>query len=223
MGASMRWGIAGCLLSVLLVACAPIRERSRTMEPVGQELIASIGDPILRVARSENMPNLVGGSDIFGRRRATGYAELRYYGLDRSGQPIFGRIDTEIRSNETTMSQGLSMSGQTIRRGYRQQWNVEIPQQDPTILALPPNVTVIPLNLAETNVITFGRHSVRILAVHPSLVRYMIHDSGSDRPAAPSRAAASSDPPVIPSPIASRDRRVAPGLPNAGVPEAQPR
>ena len=64
------------------------------------------------------------------------YARL----LDRSGQPIFGRIDTEIRSNETTMSQGLSMGGQSVRRGYRQQWSVEIPQQDPTILALPPNV-----------------------------------------------------------------------------------
>jgi hypothetical protein len=217
----MRLRVAGCLLVALLAACAPIRERSSSLEPVGQELIASIGDPILRVARTENMPNLVGGSDIFGRRRPTGYAEIRYYGLDRSGQPIFGRIDTEIRSNETTMSQGASLRGQTTRRGYRQQWNVEIPPQDVTIAVLPPNVTLV--TPSDTNMLTLGRHSVRILGVHPSLVRYMILDSGSDQPVAPSRAAAPSDPPVVPAPIASRDRRVAPGVPPAGVPEAQPR
>ena len=221
----MRLRVAGCLLVALVAACAPIRERATSLEPVGQELIASIGDPILRVARTENLPNLVGGSDIFGRRRPTGYAEIRYYGLDRAGQPIFGRIDTEIRSNETTMSPGAVFRGQSTRRGYRQNWSVEIPPQDVTVAVLPPNVALV--TPSDTGMITLGRHSVRILGVHPSLVRYMILDSGSDYPAAPSRAVMSDPPvapaPVVPSPIASRDRRVAPGLPNAGVPEAQPR
>jgi hypothetical protein len=42
---------------------------------------------------------------MFGRTRDRGFAELRYMGTDSAGRPVFRRVDVDVYTNETTMSQ----------------------------------------------------------------------------------------------------------------------
>ena len=53
------------LLTVALVSCADVQERSQIVGArTGTQLTASVGDTVLRVSREKNLPNIVGKSDI---------------------------------------------------------------------------------------------------------------------------------------------------------------
>src|SRR5882762_849998 len=99
-------GKIGCILSlgIFLAGCAPVQMRSQIDRPTG-EAYASTGDIVLRVRRSDDLPNVFGRADLFGRTRDRGFTEVRYMGLNASGMPVFRRRDVDIVTNETTMSQ----------------------------------------------------------------------------------------------------------------------
>ena len=91
-------------LAMLLVAgCAPVQMRSQMDRPTGEAYV-SAGDIVLRVQRAEDLPNIYGRADLFGRTRDRGFTEVRYMGLNAAGAPLFRRRDVDIVTNETTMS-----------------------------------------------------------------------------------------------------------------------
>jgi hypothetical protein len=59
---------------------------------------------VARVNKQRNLQNAFGKSDIFGRKTDEGFIELRFAGTDANGQVILYRIDTNIVTNESTMS-----------------------------------------------------------------------------------------------------------------------
>jgi hypothetical protein len=89
---------------VILTACAPVEMHSQIDHPAGEILYASTGDIVLRVNRADDLPNLFGRADLFGRTRDRGFSEVRFMGLNEAGMPIFRRRDVDIATNETTMS-----------------------------------------------------------------------------------------------------------------------
>ena len=84
--------------------CAAIEHTSYIEQPVGQARIAGIGDVVLRVNKQRNLENISGKADIFGRKTNEGFAELRFAGVEKSGEIVLYRKDVQIISNETTMS-----------------------------------------------------------------------------------------------------------------------
>jgi hypothetical protein len=93
-------------LALLLSAfgCAPIQHTSATEQALDTPLLAGIGDIILRINKERNLQNAFGASDIFGRKTNEGFVEIRFAGVERSGEVVLARKDVQIISNETTMS-----------------------------------------------------------------------------------------------------------------------
>jgi hypothetical protein len=61
--------------SVLLVTCSPIEQHEALDRPSGRGF-ASAGDVVLRVNKSEDLPNISGHADIWGRTRDRGFTEM---------------------------------------------------------------------------------------------------------------------------------------------------
>jgi hypothetical protein len=102
------------LLSVLLVSCAPIQEQTIISTPVGQSLTAGVGDVVLRAEGRENLPNVLGRADLWGRTRPTGYTTIQYGGM-RGDKVMLLRVGVTTQSDATTMnSSGMLVNGSYI-------------------------------------------------------------------------------------------------------------
>src|SRR4029077_8394140 len=92
------------ILTLLLSGCADVQERSHIVGGgTGTPLTASVGDTVLRVSREKNLPNIVGKSDIFGRKTPTGVDTVQYLGV-RDGRAIFKRRSVNVETGATTMN-----------------------------------------------------------------------------------------------------------------------
>ena len=92
------------LLSALLAGCAAVEHTSKTEQPIGEKRIVGVGDVILKVNKQRSLENVFGKSDIFGRKTNEGFSELRFAGVEPSGEIVLYRKDVLIHTNETTMS-----------------------------------------------------------------------------------------------------------------------
>jgi hypothetical protein len=97
----MRWGVL--LAAVTLAGCQSIETSSKISEPLGRSLTAGVGDVVLRVDKRENMPNIFGKADLFGRTRPVGADVVQYAGM-QDGKVVFIRSGVSISSTATTMN-----------------------------------------------------------------------------------------------------------------------
>ncbi|WP_426613176.1 hypothetical protein [Bradyrhizobium sp. McL0616] len=99
----MKYLSLGALLSVLVAGCAQVSQQQNVATPVGQSLTAGVGDVILRVEGRESMPNALGGADIFGRTRPTGFTTIQYGGM-QNGKVVLLRSGVVTQSEATTLN-----------------------------------------------------------------------------------------------------------------------
>jgi hypothetical protein len=71
----MRSLVISASLTALLGGCAPIQQTANISTPIGQSLRAGSGDEIIRAEGRENLPNVLGRADMFGRMRPTAVAD----------------------------------------------------------------------------------------------------------------------------------------------------
>jgi len=95
------WAVA--FLSVMLASCASIQQQSVVSTPIAQSLTAGVGDVVLRVEGRENMPNVFGRADLFGRTRPTGFTTNQYGGM-RGDKIVLLREGVTTQSDATTMN-----------------------------------------------------------------------------------------------------------------------
>jgi hypothetical protein len=168
-------------LFVVLSACAPVEMRSQLDRPAG-EAYASTGDIVLRVQRVDDLPNVFGRADIFGRTRDRGFTELRYMGINASGMPVFRRRDVDVVTNESTMSrtggfstfQAQGAARQVGAVGSAQYGAVGASYSPPTanVEALPPDTVEFALDLRLNRVVTVGRNGIEVIDATPSGVKF---------------------------------------------------
>jgi hypothetical protein len=91
------------LLSIGLMSCAPIQQQTIVSTPVGQSLTAGVGDVVLRAEGRENMPNIIGRADLFGRTRPTGFTTIQYGGM-QGNKVVLLRGGVTTQSDATTMN-----------------------------------------------------------------------------------------------------------------------
>jgi hypothetical protein len=91
------------LLSIALASCAPIQQQMIVSTPVGQSLTAGVGDVVLRAEGRENMPNIIGRADLFGRTRPTGLTTIQYGGM-QGNKVVLLREGVTTQSDATTMN-----------------------------------------------------------------------------------------------------------------------
>jgi hypothetical protein len=98
-----RWWIVGILL---LPACASIKETTSVTTQISQSLTAGVGDVVLRAENRENLPNVFGASDIWGRTRSTGFTTIQYGGMDATGKIVLIRSGVTTQSDASTVNAG---------------------------------------------------------------------------------------------------------------------
>ena len=89
---------------VSMSSCASIDHTSSSNQPLNKPLLAGPGDLVLRVDLERNLENAFGKADFFGRKTKEGYTEIRYAGVEPTGEIVLFRRDVQIITNETTMS-----------------------------------------------------------------------------------------------------------------------
>lgn len=92
------------LASAFLLACGEVKQYETVSRPTNETLTANVGSELFRVDKSRDLTNAFGKADVFGGKVSEGYSELRYMGIAEDGQLIFRLTDSDVRSNETTMS-----------------------------------------------------------------------------------------------------------------------
>lgn len=100
----MKRGFRVLLIALAVSGCASIEHSSKPQQPVGKQLLAGVGDVVLRIEKQRNLQNAFGKADIFGRKTNEGFTELRFAGVEPNGEVVLYRKDVHILTNETTMS-----------------------------------------------------------------------------------------------------------------------
>jgi hypothetical protein len=119
-------------LAAMLAGCAPIQQTANISTPIGPSLRAGIGDEVIRSEGHENLPNVFGRSDIFGRTRPTGLTVVTYGGL-RDGKALL------VRSGVTTQSDAITMDGlgaATVIGGQNSATALYYPPRSPNVTSM---------------------------------------------------------------------------------------
>ena len=159
-----------------LAACAPLQQSHVLDKHKDTELTAGLGDIILRVSIKENLPNIYGRADIFGRTRDRGFSELRYMGMANE-MPVFRRRDVEIITNETVMSRaGLTTSVINVQPAGAGvvAYGVGTRPTSATIGVVPPDTIEFGLDLRQSRTVTIRGHKIEIIEATSTSIRYII-------------------------------------------------
>jgi len=178
----MRWTFGYIVaLAILVLGCAPVQMRSQIDRPAG-ESYASTGDIVLRVHRTDDLPNVFGRADLFGRTRDRGVTEVRYMGLNASGMPVFRRRDVDIMTNESTMSRTGGFSTFQAQGAAHQTGNVGSARYNAigtsysapiaNVGALPPDTVEFALDLRQSRVVTVGQSGFEVMDASPAGLKF---------------------------------------------------
>lgn len=174
----MRIGIVVLMVALSTVAaCATVEQHARVSRPINAEAFASVGDVVVRVEVSENLPNAFGRSDIFGRTRERGFSEVRFMGLTSDNLAIFRRRDVDIQTNETTVNtMGLGTAAVSVERSGSGLVGTGIYTHAPApnIQALPPDTIEFALDLRQGRLVTIRDRTIEVLDATPSGVRFIV-------------------------------------------------
>lgn len=100
----MKQKIIPLVAAAFVAGCATIEHTANSEQPIGQPTIVGVGDVVLRVNKQRNLENAFGKADVFGRKTNEGFSELRFAGVEKTGEVVLYRKDVQIITNETTMS-----------------------------------------------------------------------------------------------------------------------
>ena len=94
---SLTWALC---LTVTLFGCGTINQHQKLEQPTAAELRAYVGGTILKIEKTEDLPNAFGGKDIWGGQRPKGSIELKYLGLAQDGRVKLRVVSTDVETNE---------------------------------------------------------------------------------------------------------------------------
>lgn len=100
----MKSRVISLVTAAFIAGCATIEHASNAEQPIGQPTIVGVGDVVMRVNKQRNLENAFGNADVFGRKTNEGFSELRFAGVEKTGEVVLYRKDVRIVTNETTMS-----------------------------------------------------------------------------------------------------------------------
>lgn len=92
------------LFALMASGCGHVQHTANAEQRIETSLLAGIGDVVLHVDKDRCLKNAFGKCDIFKRRTNEGFVDVRFLGVEPSGEIVLSRKDVAIISNETTMS-----------------------------------------------------------------------------------------------------------------------
>ena len=91
-----------------------VRKFKKLDQEINKNLYSGIGDVILKITVEENMKNIFGKSDMFGRKVPSKTVELKYKGVEKNGDFTFIRKDVDFYNQKTTMNDHQDSRQKTI-------------------------------------------------------------------------------------------------------------
>lgn len=160
----------------MLSACAPVAQTTSLNKPVGAQAYASVGDIVIRADASENLPNVFGKADIWGRTKETGFSELRYMGVNKRGQPVFRRRDVDVISNASTMTR-TPISATTVNaqtNGNNATGTaLQIRSLQENTQVLPADTVEFVLDLSKSHTVTFRDRVIEVVEANQAGVTFI--------------------------------------------------
>lgn len=164
------------LLAMPSVAAA--KQSTTVSKKENVEIYTSVGDVLVKVTLKEGLPNALGGSDIFGRKRERGFVEIRFMGMAPDGRAVFRRKSVDIVSNETTLSPSQSLMGgqpTVVQRGSGTNIAIIGSQGgDATVETLPADTIEFALDLTKHRLITVEDRVIEIVQADPGGVSFRL-------------------------------------------------
>lgn len=165
------------LVFVLAGCGATIQTHERLSQETGRELSTHVGGQVLRVQRTQDLPNAFGKADVFGGKVNRGYTELRYQGLAADGRLVFRVTEVETESTETTMSRyGGSTSTLNAQRVGNNVYGTVTTYDAPrgSTERLPPNTTEFAIDPKKTKELTIGGVKVLVISATETSLAYQL-------------------------------------------------
>lgn len=159
----------------MIAGCATI-QHTESLATGSSSGVAGPGDLVARINKQRDLENIAGRADIWGRKTDEGYTELRFGGTDTQGDAILFRTDTNIVTNETTMSRSPFSTTFAQANGSGSQVNAVATTIHPTsdYHALMPAGAIQIVVPKGTDSIPFEGHIVHIMAVSPTSLSHRI-------------------------------------------------
>lgn len=180
------------LLAILVSGCSTIEHTTNIEQPINQHVIVGVGDVVLRVNKQKDLENAFGNADIFGRKTNKGFSELRFAGVEKSGETVLYRKDVNIITNETTMSRtpfstttgtastnatgsyyGSGNYGSANANANTNYTSTTLKQSSDFHIAVPTETIPIRLNPEETTIPMEG-YIVEIIKATPNSLEYRV-------------------------------------------------
>lgn len=153
------------------------KDKTEISQPLNEEVYTSVGDRMARVTIKEPLPNALGGSDIFGRKREKGFVELRFMGMTEDGRAVFRRRTVDVVSNETTMSRSQSLlgGGSINQSGSGANAAIIVEGNDGAGMeVLPPDTIEFALDISKHKTITIENFVIEIQGADPGGVSFIV-------------------------------------------------
>jgi hypothetical protein len=84
------------ILVFAIAGCAPASQTSVVSKPIGSREYVTVGEVVLRVETTADLPDMFGNTNYFGGLSSRGFSELCYVGLNAAKQPVFRRRDVHV-------------------------------------------------------------------------------------------------------------------------------
>jgi len=160
-----RGQVAVALVLSFVVSCAAVRSHRELVQPLGSPLVASVGSTIFRLNKFGDLPNVVGGRDIFGGKVDRGFAEVKLVGIE--GETLVLEVlDVSRGSTETTMDRY-----KPFQRGITVTVDVSV-----SIESNQPRPVRLRLDTTKQQELVISGVRVRFLEIQPYSVSYSLED-----------------------------------------------
>ena len=186
----MRIVILGIIIAStgVSVGCGQVKHRTQLMQSLGQIQTASIGGAIATIRKEKDLPNIVGGADIFGRKVGAGFTKLIFRGRGKRGEVLIERVEIDVHSTATTMSRtpGIYTAQSTAAvsgnaygvSGYGQSSAMATSPIGESTTVLPPRSTRFAVPAGKTLTLATGQ-IIEFVTIEPHQVAYRIRADGS--------------------------------------------
>lgn len=162
-----------CLIAVALPACGELEKHRNLEQSLNAMHRVNVGQVVLRLNKTKDLPNAFGKADLFGRKLEVGFEELRFLGMENENIVLLGYRDQEIVSNETTMSRSGVGFVNLQRYGNTTSGIITSPQAS-TRHALAPTEVLIRHDLTTGTIVEHSGVKIEIQKVTPNELRYIL-------------------------------------------------
>lgn len=168
----MKYRTFGILLAAfILTACASVRTHRKIVQPTGVTLNAGVGSTLFRLNKVGDLPNAVGGRDIWGGKVGLGYSEAKLLSI-HGAELTLAVTDVDQQSTETVMDRYKPFANRAALVSVDVTNQVNIGGSEHGV-----RPSIVKFNSAQQRELVLGGVKLSIIAVEPYSVRYTIEDT----------------------------------------------